>query len=102
MTRAVNADLHAFVHQAILMHAGADVRLVEEIDGNLLDDACANAAENIVAGLPLQDDVVDALLVKELAEQESGRTGADDDDLGSHRFVLSSAAGFGTSAIRPL
>jgi hypothetical protein len=34
--------------------------------------------------LPFEDDVVDAVPVQQLPEQQSGRAGADNGDLGSH------------------
>jgi hypothetical protein len=36
--------------------------------------------------LPLHDDVIDAVFVQELAEQQTSRAGADNGDLGSHVF----------------
>ena len=65
------------------MHARADARLVKQIDRDLLDDAGANAAEHVFAGLPFENDIVDAMLVQELTEQESGRAGSDNGDLGA-------------------
>ena len=84
VAHAVDADLDAVVHQAFAVHARADAGLVEQIHRALLDDAGADAAEHIVAGLPLQDDVVDAGAVQQLPEQQAGRAGADDGDLGAH------------------
>ena len=86
------------------VHARADAGLVEQIDRDLLDHAGADAAEHVVAGVPLEDDVVDAGLVQQLAEQQAGRTGADDGDLRPHgpafladsipaRSVVGNAAG---------
>jgi hypothetical protein len=71
------------------VHAGADASLVEKIYGDLFDDAGTDAAEHVFAGLPFQDDVIDAVLVQELAEQQSRWAGADDGDLGSHAVVIS-------------
>ena len=71
MAHAVDANLHAFVHESVGMHARADARLVKKIDRDLLDDAGANAAEHVFAGLPFENDIVDAMLVQELTEQES-------------------------------
>jgi hypothetical protein len=62
-----------------------------KIHRDLFDDAGADAAEHVFAGLPLQDDVVDAVFVEELAEQQSRRAGADDGDLGSHFMPAASA-----------
>ena len=83
MAHAVDANLHAFVHEPVGMHARADARLVKQIDRDLLDDAGANAAEHVFAGLPFENDIVDAMLVQELTEQESRRAGSDNGDLGA-------------------
>ena len=71
MADAVDADLHPLMHEAVLVHAGADAGLVEQIHGALLDDAGAHPAEHIGAGLPLQDDVVDAVAMQKLPEQQT-------------------------------
>ena len=72
------------MHKAVCMHARADAGLVEQVDRDLFDDAGAHAAKNVFVGLPLEDDVVDAMLVQELTEQQSSRAGADNGDLGAH------------------
>ena len=84
MPHPVDANLGAIMHQAFAVHARADACLVEEIDRHLLDDAGADAAEHIVAGMPLQDDVVDVVLLQQLAEQEARRPRPDDRDLRPH------------------
>jgi hypothetical protein len=83
MAHAVNANLHAFVNEPVGMHACADAGFVEKIHRDLFDDASANAAEHVFAGLAFENDVVDATLVKKLTEQESRRAGSDDRDLGA-------------------
>lgn len=87
MARAVDADLHAVVNEPVGMHAGANAGLVQKIHRDLFDHAGAYASEYMIGGLPLQNDIVDASPLQELAEQEPGRASADNDDLGSHRCV---------------
>jgi hypothetical protein len=70
------------------MHASADARLIEKVHGDLFDYAGANAAEHMIGGLPFQNDVIDAVFVKELTEQKARGAGADDDDLPSHILKL--------------
>jgi hypothetical protein len=41
--------------------------------------------KNVFAGLSLEDDVIDAVFVEELAEQKSRRAGSNNGDL-LHRF----------------
>ena len=81
MARAVDANLHTLVDEAIRMHARADAGLVEQIHCDLFDDAGADPAKDVVGGLPLKDDVINAVLMEQLTEQESGRAGSDDGDL---------------------
>jgi hypothetical protein len=84
MPHPVDADLRAVMHEAFAVHARADARLVEEIDRDLLDDTGADAAKHVFAGVPFQDDVVDAVLVEKLAEQQARRSRPDDRNLRSH------------------
>jgi hypothetical protein len=84
---AAEHQLDGVVDDAVAVHAVAHARLVHQVHGHLLQDAGADAAQHVVAGLPLQDDVVDAGLVQQLAEQEAGGAGADDGDLGAHGCV---------------
>ena len=46
----------------------------------------ADAAEDIIGALTFEDEGVDAGVVQQLAEEQSGRTGADNGDLGFQRF----------------
>ena len=80
---AAEGQLDAIVHQALAVHALAHARLVEQVDADLLQHAGADAAEHVVGAALLEHDVVDAGLVQQLAEQQAGRAGADDDDLGA-------------------
>ncbi len=85
---AVDANLDAVVHQAVAVHAAADARLVEQVHRDLFDHAGADAAEHVLAGLALENDVVDTVLMKELAEQQSRRARPDNGDLGAHATTL--------------
>jgi hypothetical protein len=86
VAHTVNAKLDALVHEAVFVHARPDAGLVEQVDRYLFDNAGPNTAQNIFASLPLHDDVIDAVFVQELAEQQTSRAGADNGDLGSHVF----------------
>ena len=78
---ALDAELRSVVHEAVAMHAGTDAGLVDEIDRDLLDDAGANATEHILGRMPLEYDVVDVVLMQQLAKEQAGGAGADDCDL---------------------
>ena len=79
---AAPEHLEAAVHEPLAVHARADADLVQEVDAHLLEHAGADAAEHVLAGLPLEDHRVDAGLRQELPEQQARRAGADDRDLG--------------------
>ncbi len=81
---AAEAELDASVRQAFGMHPCADPGVVEQIDGHLLEDAGADAAEHVVGRALLEDDRLDPGLREQRGEQKARRTGADDRDLRSH------------------
>ena len=65
--------------------------VLEQVDRDLLEHAGADAAEHVVGAALLDDQRIDAGLVQQRAEQQAGRAGADDDDLGAHGCCLQSA-----------
>ena len=78
VARAAEGELDAVMHQALAVRALAGADLVEQRHRSFFEQAGADAAEHIVRRLPLQDDVVDAVAVQQLPEQQSRRPGADD------------------------
>ena len=84
MADAFNANLRSVMHEAVAVHAGADARLVEEVDCDLLDHAGADAAEHMLAGVSLDNNIVNSVVMQELTEQKAGRAGADNDNLRPH------------------
>jgi hypothetical protein len=52
--------------------------LFHQLDEPLFEDAGTDAAENIVLGLALQHDAVDAAPVKQLRQEQAGRPTAYD------------------------
>jgi hypothetical protein len=87
------------MHEAIAVHAGADACLVEEIDRDLLDHARADAAEHMLAGMALDNHVVDAVVMEELSEQKAGRAGADNGNLRPHGSLFAVALHGSGSAV---
>ena len=82
--RAAEGQFGAVVAQALGVHAGAHAGALQQVDRGLLQDAGADATQHVVGAALLDDDGVDAGTVQQRAQQQSGRTGADDGDLGSH------------------
>jgi hypothetical protein len=70
---------HPFPLQA-LPDAGID----EELDRPVLEHAGADPLLDVLATTVLEDHGGDPRKMKQVAEQEAGRPGADDSDLGSH------------------
>src|SRR5690606_20403856 len=84
MMAAAEREVEAVMRQAFGMHARASTRLVHHADGAFLQHTGAHAGKHVVARLALEDDVVDAGFGQKLSKQQSGRTGADDCNLGAH------------------
>ena len=57
--------------------------LVKQVHADLLQHAGTNAAEHVVGALALDQDGIDAGLVKQLPEQQTGRAAANDGYLGA-------------------
>ena len=47
LSAAADQHLEAAVHEALAMHARTDAGLVEQIDRDLLEHACANPPEHV-------------------------------------------------------
>ncbi len=88
VTAAGKGELDALMHQAFGMRPRAGADLVEQRDGSLLQEAGADAAQHVVRALPLQNDIVDAVLVQQLPKQQSGRPGPDDCDFCPQYLLL--------------
>jgi hypothetical protein len=68
--RAVEGEFGAVVDQPFRVQPFADAGLAQQLHGGVLQHAGADAAEHVLAGALLEDDVVDAGLVQQLAEQQ--------------------------------
>ena len=84
MAAAVEAELDAAVFEALALEAIADAEFVHELDGAVFEEAGADAFFDVLAGVELEDDGVDAETVEEEREEKAGRAGADDGYLGAH------------------
>ncbi len=80
MTRPAEGELDAVMHQPFAMGARAGANLIEQRNGAFLEQAGADAAKHILARLAFENDVVDAVTVQQLAEQQSRRPRANDCD----------------------
>jgi hypothetical protein len=86
MADAVDADLDSLMYKPILVHAGTGAGFVKKIHRDLFDDSGADTGEDVFAGVPFEDDVVDPVPVEELSEEQTGWSGTNDRDLGAHDF----------------
>jgi hypothetical protein len=75
------------VDEPLAIHSLAEADGSEEIDGSLLEHACAKPFLDVCTVASLDDDGVDAVTVQQVAEGESGRSGADDGNLRASRCV---------------
>src|SRR5258705_5511259 len=80
MTRPAEGELDAVMHQPFAMGARACANLIEHRNGAFLEQAGSDAAKHILARLAFENDVVDAVTVQQLAEQQSRRPRANDCD----------------------
>ena len=78
MSRAAEGEFDAMMDQAFAMHALAGAGRIEQGNRAFFKQSGTDAAEHVVRRLPLQDDVVDSASVKQLPEQQSRRSRADD------------------------
>ena len=101
MARALEEQLDALVRQPLGLGAGIDAGTRQQVHRDLLQHAGADTAKNVGAGLAFDDDVVDAGLEEQLAEQQPGRARADDGDLGTHECLLGMLAEAYGEAIDP-
>ena len=70
---------------AVRARAGAD--LIQQNHGSFLEQAGADAAEHIVRRLAFQDDIVDAVGVEQLAEQQPRRPRTNDGYFGPQTLL---------------
>ena len=77
-------EVDAVVAHPLAVQALTDAVVGEDVDGAVLDDAGTDAREDVVLRTVLDDDRLDAVLREDLGEQQAGRTGTDDGDLGTH------------------
>ena len=85
---ALEQQLDTVMGQAFLIHAGVGTRRLEQVHRDLFKHAGANAAQHVVGAALLEDDVVDASLVQQLAQKQARGARADDGDLSAHETCL--------------
>src|SRR6185369_1397582 len=92
MTLATKAELDAVMHQSFALEPVANAHTGEQLHGTLLEHAGANTLFNVLAGVHLENDGIDAFQMQEVRKNESGGTGSDDSNLCafSHRLADSS------------
>ena len=62
---------------------GAESDRLEQIHGALFEHARPHPLDDVLRGPPLQDRRIDAEAVQQVAEHQTGRSAADDTDLGA-------------------
>ena len=78
MADAAERQFDAVMNQAFAMRPLAGAHFIEQSHRSFLQQSGADTAEHIVRGLALQNDVVDAMAVQQLPEQQSRRSRAND------------------------
>jgi hypothetical protein len=80
----------AVMHQALAVHALGHAGLAHQVDKAVFQHAGADATQHVVGRMALQDHIVDAAAMQQLAQQQPRRAGADDGDLRLDGHGLSS------------
>ena len=76
---------------AVTIHAVGEADLAQQVDRPLLQSTGPNSLQDIMPGLPLQHDAIDAVPIEDVRQQQTGRAPADDCYLGSHGVPNSAA-----------
>src|SRR3954470_971165 len=84
MALALEPQLDAVMDEPLPLHAFADARRDEEVARPLLDDAGPDAFLHVPPGARLKNDGLDPVDMQKMRKHQSGRTGSDDSDLGTH------------------
>ena len=92
MPAPVEAQLEAVMDEALAVQALGQAGLVEQVDGSLLEHPRAHARLDVLAAAGLEHHRLDALAIEQVGQQQPGRTGADDPDLGLHHPSASVSA----------
>ncbi len=84
MAMPAETQKDAVMKQTLAHHALAYAHLVQYVNGLMFQNAGAHPALDVLTALGLQHDGLDAAQVQEVREQQSGRTGANNCNLGAH------------------
>jgi hypothetical protein len=100
MVAAGGAQNDAFMHEAVLLHAPAQPALDQQAFDGMLQHAGTDAVLHVIAGMRLKHDSVDAALLQQVRQQQSGRPSADDADLGAEGGLLSAPRDYRHASIQ--
>ena len=78
---AVELHRDAVVDDPLPVHALTDAGVAQQLNGSMLEHACADSVLDVVASPVLEDDRIDPRPVQQVCERQPGRPGADDPDL---------------------
>jgi hypothetical protein len=95
MATPSETDENAFVPEPSASDPVACTNRAKQIDSALLEDACSDAIDDVLAIAVFDDDRVDAVEMEEMSEQQAGRTSADDAYLSSHGEFMQRAGSAG-------
>lgn len=99
MAQIVEAKVDAAVDKALALHPSSEPRGKENVARALFQHTGSDAGFAIIAATGLNDHVVDAVLIQQIAEEQASRTCPDDRDLRS--FNMCDLGGHELNAPRP-
>ncbi len=85
MMLARKGQFNAFMDEAFTGQSFTQAHLGEQLTGTRLKQTGTNARKNIVGRLPLENQGIDAGPMQQMAQQQAGRTGNNDDHLSAAR-----------------
>ena len=85
---AIAGDVEALVNFPLAVHALAHARFAHQRGKAMLQHACTDAAEYVVAGVLFQHHVGNAFAVEQLGQQQAGGAAANDGHLCLHVCLL--------------
>ncbi len=85
----IEGKVDTAMHSPLPVEPFPDTGGAQHVGQALFEHTGADATQHIITGALFEDNAIDAVAMKDLAEQESGRSATDDPDLGFHFFSFS-------------
>jgi len=85
MASAVKEKVKPAVHKPFTVQSICKTEFLKDVDTSLLKDPCANPGKHVLRSVALENQVVDSRAIEQCAQDQSGRTRANDRNLNVER-----------------